>query len=71
MNAAASETAAGDPAAGPLVESAKDTHETEMTYDASSRVPWWVVAVWICSMAGFVAYLVIYLFPDLARWGAP
>ena len=57
--------------AEPLVESAGDAHETRMTYDTSSRVPWWVVAVWVCAMSGFAAYMVIYFFPDLARWGAP
>lgn len=74
MSAAESERlpAADDgPSAEPLVESAADAHETQMTYDHSSRVPWWVVVVWICSMAGFLTYTIAYLFPDLARWGAP
>jgi len=77
MSAAASkavvEAAASDEmvTGAPLVESANDSHETLMTYDSASRVPWWVVAVWISCMAGLVAYMVFYLFPDLAKWGAP
>ena len=56
---------------GDLVESVKDDHETWMTYNESSRVPWWVVFVWVCALAGFGIYLARYLFPDLALWGAP
>jgi type VI protein secretion system component VasF len=71
MSGAASEAAAIDPGAEPLVEPADDSHETRMTYDESSRVPWWVVAVWVCALIGFAGYMVFYMFPDLAKWLAP
>jgi hypothetical protein len=74
MSAAANEARApenGEPAGDALVESAQDSHETHMTYNESSRVPWWVTAVWVCSMIGFLAYTIVYLFADLAKWGAP
>lgn len=61
--------AAGEPA--DLMESATDDHETRMTYDESSRVPWWVIAVWIIAMIGYLTYVSLYLFPDLATWGRP
>lgn len=48
-----------------------ETHETNMTYDESSRVPWWVVFVWVIAITGFALYCIRYLFPDLALWGAP
>jgi hypothetical protein len=57
--------------AAPLVESQNDSHETVMEYNESSRVPWWVVAVWALCITGFIWYLARYLFPDLATWGAP
>ncbi|MBK8252642.1 MAG: hypothetical protein IPK82_08230 [Polyangiaceae bacterium] len=68
MSAAESKAADGPK---PLVESAKDDHETVMEYNEASRVPWWVVAVWAVCITGFIAYLAKYLFPDLALWGAP
>ena len=73
MSAVESRAADAAPADGPadLVEAAKDDHETHMTYDESSRVPWWVVAVWVVSFTGFALYCAGYLFPDLAGWGAP
>ncbi|MFO0586152.1 MAG: hypothetical protein U0441_01370 [Polyangiaceae bacterium] len=48
-----------------------ETRETHMVYDESSRVPWWVVFVWVCAISGFALYCIRYLFPDLALWGAP
>ena len=48
-----------------------ETRETHMVYDESSRVPWWVVFVWVCAITGFALYCIRYLFPDLALWGAP
>jgi len=48
-----------------------ETSETVMAYDESSRVPWWVIFVWVIAIAGFAMYLIRYLFPDLALWGAP
>jgi hypothetical protein len=73
MSAAESKAAAAVAAEGPapLVEAAKDDHETHMEYNETSRVPWWVVAVWAVCITGFILYLVKYLFPDLALWGAP
>ena len=48
-----------------------ETGETVMSYDESSRVPWWVVFVWVIAITGFALYCIRYLFPDLALWGAP
>ena len=71
MSAAESKPAAAAEGPAPLVEAVKDDHETVMEYNESSRVPWWVVAVWATCITGFILYLVKYLFPDLALWGAP
>ena len=73
MSAAASKAVAAAVASEPaaLVESSKDDHETHMEYNETSKVPWWVVAVWAVCITGFILYLVKYLFPDLALWGAP
>ena len=73
MSAAESETPAATAEEGPgaFVESAGDEHETQMAYDASSRVPWWVIVVWAFTVIGFVAYVARYVFPDLAQWGRP
>ena len=71
MSAAESKSAAVAEGPGDFMESAKDQHETAMTYDETSRVPWWVVFVWVCAITGFAIYCIRYLFPDLALWGAP
>lgn len=73
MSAAESKVVAGAAASehAALVESQTDSHETVMEYNESSRVPWWVVAVWAICITGFIWYLARYLFPDLAAWGAP
>jgi hypothetical protein len=55
----------------PLVESASDLHETWMTYDPSSRVPRFVVVVWVGAMIGLCIYLAMFYFADLGRWGRP
>ena len=71
MSAAASKS---DQVAGglvPLEEARKDDHETLMTYEEGAKVPWWVVFVWAIAITGFAIYLIRYLFPDLALWGAP
>ena len=70
MSAAESKSAVAD-GPGEFVESVKDQHETTMAYDESSRVPWWVVFVWVIAITGFAIYCIRYLFPDLALWGAP
>lgn len=71
MSASESKAQAVESGLEPLLESVKDDHETLMTYNESARVPWWVVAVWVIAIIGFVGYLVKYLFPDLALWGSP
>lgn len=73
MSAAESKAAAAVAATAPaaLVESTNDSHETHMEYNETSKVPWWVVAVWAVCITGFIWYLAKYLFPDLALWGAP
>lgn len=72
MSAVASDTLkAGEAASPALVESASDDRETRMTYDETARIPWWVLMVWVCAMGGFAAYMIVYMLPDLARWGSP
>ncbi|HVY48962.1 MAG TPA: hypothetical protein VHB21_23895 [Minicystis sp.] len=52
-----------------LVES--DEAETRIPYDASARVPKLLAVFWVTALAGLVVYAVVYLFPDLLRWGKP
>jgi hypothetical protein len=56
---------------GPSEEHASDLYETRMEYDPSAKVPIIVILIWICAIIGFVAYMAVYLFPDLALWGNP
>jgi hypothetical protein len=48
-----------------LVESTTDAGDAAMAHDESSRIPSWVLLVWLCSIAGFIAFLAICLFPQL------
>lgn len=55
--------------AEPLTESARDEHETHMTYDATGRLPWFVVVLWVSALCGLGAYFMRYLVADLRQWG--
>jgi hypothetical protein len=62
----------GNEAAGgaePLTESARDDHETRMTYDPTGRLPRFVVVVWVAALGGLAAYFLRYLVADLRQWG--
>jgi hypothetical protein len=52
-----------------LVES--DHRETVIPYDPSGRMPRLVMAMWVVALVSLAAYTVVYLLPDLARWGRP
>ena len=64
MNAAANEARDQDA----LVET--EVSETKMTY-GEGKLPWLVVAVWVCALSGLGVYLASYLIPELALWGRP
>jgi hypothetical protein len=63
----ASEGVQGE-SAGVLVEAAFAA--TRMTY-GEGKAPIYVTAVWLVVVAGLATYMVVYLFADLAAWGAP
>jgi hypothetical protein len=48
-----------------------DAHETRMTYDSTSRVPWYVIAAWVCVMSGLGIYFVLHWLRDIKAWGMP
>ena len=41
--------------------------KVELEYEGNV-VPFWVILVWIASMIGVVAYLVILAYPDAVDW---
>ena len=55
----------------PLTESARDEHETRMTYDPTGRLPLIVAVIWICAMLAFSIYFFRYYLADLRLWGSP
>jgi hypothetical protein len=76
MSAAANNTGGApvDPALEGLAaldESTTDAHETLMTYNEQSKVPIYVVLVWIVAMCALGAYAARYYFPDLGSWLKP
>jgi hypothetical protein len=53
-----------------LVESDTDDRETPLPF-GPGKMPWWVAAVWVVAMVSLVAYLIVYFYPDLVKWGMP
>ncbi len=48
----------------------RDGEETLFTFD-DGGVPWYVLLVWLTMLGSLLAYLLIFLFPDLSKWGMP
>ncbi|MFO0763013.1 MAG: hypothetical protein U0359_41640 [Byssovorax sp.] len=72
--AAKTEEKKSDELAGPKAageEHPSDRYETPMEYDPTAKVPVVIVLVWSCAIIGFISYMAVYLFPDLALWGNP
>lgn len=64
----AEESKGVDPDLPELTEN--EDNETRMTYGAGTTT-WYLIAVWVTAIVGFVIYAAKLLVPSLGSWGAP
>lgn len=54
---------------GANVESRQEPENEVITFDyGDGGLPWWVMLYWIAFIVFFIAYMIIWYFPDLDRW---
>ena len=71
MSSAANDQSRGQTDDAALPDLTESEHRpTKMAYEPSSRVPWYVIAVWACLMTAYVVYQLKYLLPDLRAWNS-
>jgi hypothetical protein len=67
MSAAANEPRPAQ-AKGPGFESQDDAEETQMEYDPSGGLPWWIALIWVTFSVSVAAYGVRLYLPALKAW---